>query len=50
MSKTDKIIHFSLGGAVMIAGIILKSWIGLAGLIPVIAALTGLSFLPGKRK
>jgi hypothetical protein len=50
MNKTDKIIHFVLGGIVIIAGIIFKSWIGLLGMIPVVATLAGLSLLPGKRK
>lgn len=41
IGKADKIIRFILGGAIIIAGIIFKSWLGLIGLIPIITALVG---------
>ena len=41
IGKADKIIRFVLGGAIIIAGIFFKSWLGLIGLIPIVTALVG---------
>jgi hypothetical protein len=50
IGKTDKVIHFILGGIIIVAGIIFKSCIGMAGLIPIIFTLAGFRLLPWKRK
>lgn len=41
IGRKDKIVRFILGGAIIIAGIIIRNILGLLGLLPVIIALSG---------
>ena len=38
IGKSDKIVRYILGVAIIVAGIALKSWWGLVGLIPLLTA------------
>ncbi len=38
VGKTDKIIRYILGVAIIITGIVFKSWFGVIGLVPILTA------------
>lgn len=38
VGKTDKVIRYILGAAIIIAGIYFKSWWGVIGIIPIVTA------------
>jgi hypothetical protein len=38
VGKTDKIVRYILGAAIIIVGIVFKSWWGAIGLIPILTA------------
>ncbi|MDD5540225.1 MAG: DUF2892 domain-containing protein, partial [Candidatus Marinimicrobia bacterium] len=42
IGKTDKIVRWIVGLAVIVLGLYLRSWWGLLGLIPIITAVIGL--------
>jgi hypothetical protein len=39
VGKTDKIVRLVVGAAIVITGVVFKSWWGLVGLIPITTAL-----------
>ena len=45
IGKTDKIVRIILGVALIVYGIVYKSWIGALGIIPLITAWSGLCLL-----
>jgi len=42
VGKTDKIVRWIVGLAVIVIGLYLRSWWGLLGLIPIVTAVIGL--------
>ncbi len=41
IGSVDRIIRIALGAAILIAGVVFKSWLGLIGLIPLATAAVG---------
>lgn len=41
VGKTDRVIRFILGSAIVGAGVWLGSWLGIIGAIPILTGLTG---------
>ena len=41
LGKTDKIIRLTIGAVILVIGLVMKSWWGLIGLLPILTAVFG---------
>ena len=41
VGKIDRIVRFTIGTAIVVAGMVLHSWWGLLGIIPILTAVVG---------